>query len=92
MIFDALKNSPLAAFFAALLMALAITPVVRVLAVRAHALAMPDARRIHAAPIAQWGGLAVFLGVAFAAILWRQPQLSDFRQLAPSSTPPPCKP
>jgi UDP-GlcNAc:undecaprenyl-phosphate GlcNAc-1-phosphate transferase len=84
---ESLKGSPLVAFIAALLMALAVTPLVRVLAWRANALARPDARRLHAEPIAQWGGLAIFMGVAVAALLWRQPQLSDFRQIAPSSTP-----
>lgn len=81
------RGSPLTAFFAALLAALLVTPLVRALAWRAGALARPDARRTHAEPTAQWGGLAIFLAVAFAALLWRQPALSDFRQLAPSSTP-----
>lgn len=81
----ALKSSPLAAFLAALVLAWVVTPLVRRLALRWDAVARPDARRLHPEPIAQWGGLAVFLGVAGAAFLWRQPNLQDIRQLAPSS-------
>jgi len=84
---DFLRDSPFIAFLAAFFAALCITPLVRALAWRAGALAQPDARRTHAAPTAQWGGLAIFIAVAFAALLWRQPALSDFRQLALSSTP-----
>ncbi len=84
---DSLYGSPLTAFFAALIATLLATPLVRKLAWRADAVARPDARRVHAEPIAQWGGLAIFFGVALAALLWRQPTLSDLRQLAASSTP-----
>lgn len=84
---EAFKGSPWIAFSAALLVSLLATPLVRVLAFRAGALAKPDSRRIHTEPTAQWGGLAVFIAVAFAALLWRQPNLTDFRQLATSSTP-----
>jgi UDP-N-acetylmuramyl pentapeptide phosphotransferase/UDP-N-acetylglucosamine-1-phosphate transferase len=84
---EVLKGSPLVAFAAALFVALVATPVVRVLAWRANALAQPDTRRLHGQPIAQWGGLAIFVGVAIAAILWRQPTANDFRQLAASGTP-----
>lgn len=73
------------AFSAALLVALTLTPAVRVLARRAGALAKPDARRLHPEPIAQWGGLAVFCAVAAAALLWRQPTAADLRFLVPSS-------
>ena len=85
--FSALKGSPVAAFFAALLVALLITPLVRVLSFKCGALAHPGGRRIHSEPMAQWGGLAVFAGVVFAALLWRQPSLADARLLAPSNTP-----
>ena len=84
---SALKGSPTAAFFAALLVALLLTPLVRALAWKCGALAKPGGRRIHAEPIAQWGGLAIFLGVAVAALLWRQPSLADARFLAPSGAP-----
>lgn len=83
---ELLKGSPLTAFAAALLATLIAAPLVRLLAWRAGALAKPDERRLHPEPIAQWGGLAIFFGVAFAALLWRQPTFSDFRQLAPSGT------
>lgn len=84
---DFLYGSPLTAFFAALIATLLATPVVRKIAWRADAVARPDARRVHPEPIAQWGGLAIFFGVALAALLWRQPTLADLRQLAASSTP-----
>src|SRR5688500_9805188 len=84
---EPLKGSPVVAFAAAFLMTLALTPAVSWLAWRCAATARPDARRLHPEPIAQWGGLAVFLGVAIAALLWRQPTLSDVRLLAPSGTP-----
>jgi UDP-GlcNAc:undecaprenyl-phosphate GlcNAc-1-phosphate transferase len=74
------------AWLVALLVALAITPLVRRLAWRANAVARPDARRLHPEPIAQWGGLAIFVAVAFAALLWRQPTLQDIRLLAPSGS------
>lgn len=83
---ELLKGSPWAAFVAALLATLLVTPLVRRLAWRCEALARPDARRKHPAPIAQWGGLAVFLGVLVAALLWRQPSLHDVRLLAPSGS------
>jgi UDP-GlcNAc:undecaprenyl-phosphate GlcNAc-1-phosphate transferase len=84
--FSHLKGSPLAALLAAFAVALLATPVARALALKAGAMAKPDARRLHPEPIAQWGGLAIFVGVACAALLWRQPTLSDVRQLSPSST------
>jgi len=83
---EPLKGSPLVAFVAALLAALAVTPLVRALAWRCNALAHPNARRLHAEPIAQWGGIAIFVGVALAALLWRQPSPQDLRWLAPSGT------
>lgn len=84
---ESLKGSSLLAFISAFAVALLATPLVRSLAWRAGAVVKPDARRRHPEPMAQWGGLAVFVGVAIAALLWRQPTLSDFRQLSPSRTP-----
>jgi UDP-GlcNAc:undecaprenyl-phosphate GlcNAc-1-phosphate transferase len=81
---SALKGSPWAAFLTALFVALLVTPAVRALAWKCDALAKPDARRLHGQAMAQWGGLAIFIGVACAALLWRQPTLQDFRQLSPS--------
>lgn len=78
------KGSPLAAFIIALLAALVCTPPVRSLASRVGALSLPGGRRTHAEPVAQWGGLAVFIAVLLAALVWRQPGPLDFRQLAPS--------
>ncbi len=78
------KGSPWAAFVAALVVAFLATPGARRLALRFEAVAKPDARRLHPEPIAQWGGLAIFLGVSMAALLWRQPTGADIRQLSPS--------
>jgi UDP-GlcNAc:undecaprenyl-phosphate GlcNAc-1-phosphate transferase len=82
---DFLKNSPLAAFLVALMVTWAVTPWVRRLAIHFQAVAKPDARRLHQGHIAQWGGLALFIGMVAAALLWRQPDALDWRQLAPSS-------
>ena len=82
--FSHFKGSPLAALLAAFAVAFAGTPLVRLLAWKCGALAKPDARRLHPEPIAQWGGLAIFVGVAVAALLWRQPTLADARQLSAS--------
>ncbi len=84
---ELLESSPPVAFAVALVATLLATPVVRLLAWRAGAVAKPDARRIHPEPIAQWGGVAIFFGVVMAALLWRQPTFADFRLLALSSTP-----
>ena len=81
---EALKGSPLAAFIAALVVTLILTPWVKRLGWRFGAVAHPDARRKHPEPIAMWGGLAVFAGVVAAALLWRQPTPDDLRLLAPS--------
>src|SRR5688572_26668362 len=83
---ESLRNAPTIAFAAALLASLAVTPLVKALAWRCGALAQPDARKLHPEPIAQWGGIAIFIGVAFAALVWRQPTFQDFRLLAPSGS------
>ena len=83
---EALKSSPFAAFFAALVVTLILTPFVKRLGWRFGAVAVPDARRKHPEPIAMWGGLAVFAGVLVAALLWRQPTPGDVRLLAPAGT------
>ncbi len=70
-----------------MLIALLLTPVVRALAFKCGALAHPGGRRIHVEPMAQWGGLAIFAGVVFAALLWRQPGMDEARFLAPSNNP-----
>lgn len=85
--FEFLKGSPLAAFITALAASLILTPFVRRFALRAGAVAKPDARRLHSGEIAQWGGVALFLGVIVAALVWRQPSPDDLRLLAPSSNP-----
>lgn len=85
-LFPSLAMQCAAAFGAALLFVLLVTPGVCHLAWKCNAIAKPDARRLHPKPIAQWGGLAVFLGVACAALIWRQPSLADIRSLAPSAS------
>ena len=84
---ESLKGSPLAAFLAALIATIVVTPFVRHIAIRVGAVAKPDARRLHPGEIAQWGGLALFLGVLAAALVWRQPSPDDLRLLAVSSNP-----
>lgn len=84
---SALKGSPGAAFLVALLVATLLTPLVRVLAFKCDALAHPGGRRIHTEPMPQWGGLAIFVGVVLAALLWRQPGVAEARLLAPSNNP-----
>jgi len=53
-----------AVFLLALATTYLLTPWVRRLAIRAGALDMPDARRVHTEPIPRWGGLAIYIGVA----------------------------
>ncbi len=84
---EALKSSPLAAFFAALVVTLIATPFVKRLGWHFGAVAVPDARRKHPEPIAMWGGVAVFLGVMVAAFVWRPASTDDLRLLSPSSNP-----
>ncbi|RYG69011.1 undecaprenyl/decaprenyl-phosphate alpha-N-acetylglucosaminyl 1-phosphate transferase [bacterium] len=84
---ESAKGNPIAAFLAALVVALIVTPLVRNLALHFGAVAKPDARRLHKGEIAQWGGLALFVGVLVAALVWRQPSPDDLRLLAPSSNP-----
>lgn len=80
------QGSPVVALTVALLAALILTPAVRLFAIRCKALAKQDERRTHQSVIPEWGGLAVFFAVALAAVVWRQPTLSDIRPLAPSSS------
>jgi UDP-GlcNAc:undecaprenyl-phosphate GlcNAc-1-phosphate transferase len=82
---DAVRSSPVFAFLAALCVTLVATPLVHRIAWRFDALAHPDSRRLHAQPTALWGGLAIFLGVLAAALIWRQPTWQDLRLLAPSN-------
>jgi UDP-GlcNAc:undecaprenyl-phosphate GlcNAc-1-phosphate transferase len=51
-------------FLLALATTYLLTPWVRRLAIRAGALDIPDARRVHTEPIPRWGGLAIYIGVA----------------------------
>jgi UDP-GlcNAc:undecaprenyl-phosphate GlcNAc-1-phosphate transferase len=81
------KGQPFAALLAAFFVSFFITPLVRSVALRFGAIAKRDARRIHTGEIAQWGGIAIFLGVLAAGIVWRQPSPDDLRLLAPSSNP-----
>ena len=88
--FLSLLDSPwraLVVLLIACVVTLICTPSVRALAWRFRALSFPDARRVHAEPMAQWGGIAIFVGVAVAAIIWRAPSWDDFRLLAPSASP-----
>ena len=67
-----------AALFAAALIALISTPVVRSLAVRVGAVDVPkDGRRMHDHPIPRMGGLAIFFGFILSVLLYVEmtPQL-----------------
>lgn len=73
------------AFGVAFLVALALTPVLRLLARRIGMVDQPDARRIHAVPTPRGGGLAVYVAfhLALGCVVWLGG--SDFSALFPSS-------
>lgn len=71
-----------AVFLLALATTYLLTPWVRRLAIRAGALDMPDARRVHTEPIPRWGGLAIYIGVAVGMLAG----LARLYLLAPSDT------
>ena len=83
--FAAFKGSPLAAVLVAFVVTFLLTPLVVRLATRFGALAFPGGRRTHAEAMPQWGGLAIFLGVLAAAVVWKQPTTDDLRLLSPVS-------
>ncbi len=56
-------------FAAALLTALALTPVARRFAIRVGAVDKPGARRVNKRPIPRMGGIAIFAGIAVAFLL-----------------------
>jgi UDP-GlcNAc:undecaprenyl-phosphate GlcNAc-1-phosphate transferase len=59
---------------------IALIPLFSRVAVRLHALDMPDARKVHPAPVPRCGGMAMALGALVPIVLWTQltPQLSAF--------------
>ena len=64
----------LAAFIAAALVTLVLTPLVRRLAVARGLVDLPDQRRMHIRPVPRLGGLAVFAGFhAAAAVVFFRP-------------------
>ena len=69
-------------FLLALATTYLLTPWVRRLAIRAGALDIPDARRVHTAPIPRWGGLAIYIGVAVGMLAG----LARLYLLAPSDS------
>jgi UDP-GlcNAc:undecaprenyl-phosphate GlcNAc-1-phosphate transferase len=69
-------------FLLALATTYLLTPWVRRLAIRAGALDMPDARRVHTEPIPRWGGLAIYIGVAMGMLAG----LARLYLLAPSDS------
>jgi UDP-GlcNAc:undecaprenyl-phosphate GlcNAc-1-phosphate transferase len=71
-----------AVFLLALATTYLLTPWVRRLAIRAGALDMPDARRVHTEPIPRWGGLAIYIGVAVGMLAG----LARLYLLAPSDS------
>ncbi|MHB8668993.1 MAG: glycosyltransferase family 4 protein [Acidimicrobiales bacterium] len=73
-------------FAVAVLATFGLTPLVRRLAVRVGAVAMPDERRIHAAPTPTLGGAAMF--VAFLVAMGVASQLGSFREVFQGSSEP----
>jgi UDP-GlcNAc:undecaprenyl-phosphate GlcNAc-1-phosphate transferase len=71
-----------AVFLLALATTYLLTPWVRRLAIRAGALDIPDARRVHTEPIPRWGGLAIYIGVAMGMLAG----LARLYLLAPSDS------
>jgi UDP-GlcNAc:undecaprenyl-phosphate GlcNAc-1-phosphate transferase len=71
-----------AVFLLALATTYLLTPWVRGLAIRAGALDIPDARRVHTEPIPRWGGLAIYIGVAVGMLAG----LARLYLLAPSDS------
>jgi UDP-N-acetylmuramyl pentapeptide phosphotransferase/UDP-N-acetylglucosamine-1-phosphate transferase len=69
-------------FLLALATTYLLTPWVRRLAIRAGALDIPDARRVHTEPIPRWGGLAIYIGVAMGMLAG----LARLYLLAPSDS------
>ena len=69
-------------FLLALATSYLLTPWVRRLAIRAGALDIPDARRVHTEPIPRWGGLAIYIGVAVGMLAG----LARLYLLAPSDS------
>ncbi|MDI6730977.1 MAG: MraY family glycosyltransferase [Candidatus Margulisbacteria bacterium] len=49
-------------FFSALGVTYLLTPLVRSIAVKYNAVDIPDARKVHAAPIPRWGGISIYFG------------------------------
>jgi len=75
----------LAGFIVAFAVAFSTTPLSIWLAKRKGVMGLPDARKVHSAPIPRWGGLSIFLGVLFGVLgiyagFPRFRQLLDFRQ------------
>jgi UDP-GlcNAc:undecaprenyl-phosphate GlcNAc-1-phosphate transferase len=57
-------------FLSALLVAMALTPIARRVAVRSGVMAIPDSRRVHARATPLLGGIAIYLASALALILF----------------------
>ena len=59
---------------------IALIPLFSRVAVRVHALDMPDERKVHAVPIPRCGGVAMALGALVPIVFWTQmsPQLSAY--------------
>ncbi len=62
--------SILPAFFVALAVTFALTPVARVLARKVGAIDMPKARGVHTEPMPRFGGFAIFFGIVTAMVIF----------------------
>lgn len=59
-------------FFAALLLTTGGTPLVRMVALRAGVIDQPEARKLHTRPVPLLGGVAIYLGVSLALVLFTE--------------------
>src|SRR3954452_5833075 len=67
---DPTNLDALFAFLAAALLALALVPLTKRLAVRVGAIDYPDQRKLHTVPTPKLGGLGILGGVLVAGFLW----------------------
>jgi UDP-GlcNAc:undecaprenyl-phosphate/decaprenyl-phosphate GlcNAc-1-phosphate transferase len=58
-------------FFLALFVTISLTPLLRRLALKVHALDYPDARKVHTEPIPKCGGIAMAFGALVPFAFWR---------------------
>lgn len=68
-------------FVVALVIAFAITPVMKAIAFRIGALKQPNARSVHTAPVAQLGGVAIYIAFAISSLIFARSQEVDLQAI-----------